>query len=212
MSVKSFLASFFEMFSLNQCLQCQKESVPLICDRCLSHIERVQNNVTGPFSYGRYEGVLKNLIHLFKYQNKFALAGPLAKLLLNIVPQNGDVIIPVPLHLKKLRERKYNPSVLLGQELSQELSRKFLNAIRVPVYRNVLEKIAPTPSQTELSQSERRKNVLNTFSVTHADKIKGKHVLLLDDVYTTGATVSECEKMLGQAGAQKVSVVTLARS
>ncbi|MBI3019055.1 MAG: ComF family protein [Deltaproteobacteria bacterium] len=189
---------------MNQCLQCQKESVPLVCGKCLSRIERVQNSATGPFSYGRYEGVLKNLIHLFKYENKFALASPLAKLLLEVAPQNGDVIIPVPLHLKKLRERKYNQSVLLGQELSKVMP--------LPVYGNVLKKTMPTTSQTELSQLGRQKNVLNTFSVAHADRIQGKHVLLLDDVYTTGATGAECEKILLQAGAQKVSIVTLARS
>ena len=201
---KSLFSSFFEIFSLNCCLQCQKESVPLVCEKCLNRIERVQNSATGPFSYGRYEDVLKNLIHLFKYENKFALASPLAKLLLEVAPQNADMIIPVPLHFKKLQERKYNQSVLLGRELAK--------AAQIPLYVDVLKKTVPTPSQTELSQAERQKNVFNTFSVDKANKIINKHVLLLDDVYTTGATGAECERMLLQAGAQKVSIVTLARS
>ena len=192
------------MFSFNYCLQCHQESVPLVCKACLSHIERVQNSETGPFSYGRYEGVLRNLIHLFKYQNKFALAPSLAKLLLGIVPPNVEVVIPVPLYVKKLQERKYNQSVLLGRELAKE--------IQVPLYVDVLKKIVPTPSQIELSQVERQRNVLNIFSVEKSEKILGKNIVLLDDVYTTGATVEECKKMLLQAGAQNVSIVTLARS
>ncbi|MBI3017666.1 MAG: ComF family protein, partial [Deltaproteobacteria bacterium] len=127
-----------------------------------------------------------------------------AKLLLEVAPQNVDVIIPVPLHFKKLQERKYNQSVLLGRELAK--------AVQIPLYVDVLKKRVPTPSQTELSQSERQKNVFNTFSVDQENKVINKHVLLLDDVYTTGATSAECEKLLLQAGAQKVSIVTLARS
>ncbi len=196
------------MFSLNYCLQCQKESVLLVCERCLGQIEQVQNSATGPFSYGRYEGVLKNMIHLFKYQNKFALASPLAKLLLDVIPSNVEGIVPVPLHLKKLQERKYNPSAHLGRELSHELSK----TIRVPVYLDVLKKTVSTPSQTELSQTERQKNVLGVFGVAQEHKIKGRHILLLDDVYTTGATAEECSRVLKQAGASQISVVTLARS
>lgn len=202
--MKTFLSSFFELFSLNQCLQCQKESVPLVCERCLSQIERVQNSPAGPLSYGRYEGVLKNLIHLFKYENKFALATPLVKLVLEIAPQDAEAIIPVPLHFKKLQQRKYNQSILLGRELSK--------ALCIPLCVDVLTKIKPTPSQTELGPLERQKNVLNAFLVQKVHKMIGKHLLLLDDVYTTGVTAKECERMLLQAGAKKVSIITLARS
>ncbi len=202
--LKNFFSSLFEIFSFNQCLQCQRESVPPVCAVCLSQIERVQNGEVGPFSFGRYEGVLKNLIHLFKYQNKFALAPSLAKLLLEITPQNTDIIIPVPLYFKKLQERKYNQAVLLGQELSKMM--------QAPLSVDILKKTLPTPSQTALSQSERQKSILNVFSVEKVEKIIRKHVALLDDVYTTGATAKECERVLLEAGAQKVSIITLARS
>lgn len=178
--------------------------MPPVCAVCLSQIERVQNSDTGPLSFGRYEGVLKNLIHLFKYQNKFALAPSLAKLVLEIVPPDAESIIPVPLHFKKLQQRKYNQAVLLGQELS--------GMLRIPISVDVLKKTRLTPSQTELSQSERQKSILGVFSVEKAEKIIGKHIVILDDVYTTGATAKECERVLLGAGAHRVSIVTLARS
>lgn len=191
-----------DIFSLPLCLSCQKESRDLVCFHCLSQIERVHNQPDGPFSYGRYEGTLKHLIHLFKYKNKFALANVLAKFLKEAAPIETDILIPVPLHRRKIQERKYNQSVLLIKALSP--------MIHVPFTLDVLKKKIFTHSQTELSKTKREQNIKGSFVVQNIKKIIGKHVLLVDDVYTTGATTQEAAKMLIASGAQKISILTIA--
>jgi len=202
--ISNLFSSLIQVFTLEVCLECQKESKSLICTSCIQKIKRTHNQPQEPISYGAYEGVLKNLIHLFKYENKFGLAKPLADLLIDLVPKDIDCIIPVPLHFEKLQERKYNQSALLAKELSQKL--------RLPLFLNVLKKKIKTPSQTDLSKTQREKNILGVFSVENENKIYAKNILLIDDVYTTGATVQECQKVLLSHRAQKVFVLTLAKS
>lgn len=140
----------------------------------------------------------------FKYENRFGLAKPFADLLVKLVPENTDCLIPVPLHFQKLRERRYNPPALIANRLSKILS--------IPVYVDVLKKISPSTSQTGLSKTERKKNVEKTFRVIKPEKIAYKRILLVDDVYTTGATTDECRKVLRKRGASDVKILTLARS
>lgn len=144
------------------------------------------------------------MIHQFKYENRFALAKPLADLLTELVPEKTDCLIPIPLHFQKLRKRRYNPPALLARRLSKILS--------IPIYLDVLKKISPSISQTGLSKTERKKNVAKTFHVTKPEKIVSKRILLIDDVYTTGATTDECASVLKKQGAGDVTILTLARS
>lgn len=144
------------------------------------------------------------MIHHFKYGNRFALAKPFADLLTELVPENTDCLIPVPLHFQKLRERRYNPPALIANCLSKILS--------IPLYLDVLKKISPSTSQTGLSKTERKKNVEKTFRVFKPEKIADKRILLVDDVYTTGATTDECGRALEKQGAFDVKILTLARS
>jgi ComF family protein len=115
-----------------------------------------------------------------------------------------DLIVPVPLHPKRLRWRGFNQSVLLAREVSR--------AYDLPMNPFILVREKETSPQTQLSEEERRKNVRRAFSVRSAESLDGKAVLLVDDVYTSGATVNECSRILVQSGAREVYVLTLART
>jgi ComF family protein len=115
-----------------------------------------------------------------------------------------DAILPVPIHPKRLRWRGFNQAVILGREVGRQW--------QVPVDPFVLLRSRETSVQTELTEEERRQNVRRAFSVHPEKSIKGKNFLLVDDVYTSGATVNECSRTLLHAGAKKVYVLTLART
>jgi ComF family protein len=115
-----------------------------------------------------------------------------------------DLIIPVPLHPKRLRWRGFNQSLLLARQVSR--------MYEVPVDPFLLYRSRETPPQTQLTEEERRKNVRGAFAMDAAKPLKGKSVLLVDDVYTSGATVNECSRVLVRGGAKTVHVLTLART
>jgi competence protein ComFC len=113
-------------------------------------------------------------------------------------------MVPVPLHIRRLRERGFNQALLLVKELSKRAG--------IPYQERVLRKIKDTPVQSTLKKRERSKNLKGAFQVQDQESIKGKAVVLVDDVYTTGATVNECSRALLAAGAKQVAVLTVARA
>lgn len=117
----------------------------------------------------------------------------------------ADALIPVPLHRWRLLKRRYNQSAMMAHYLGRETG--------LPILHEALLRTRPTPTQGHLNFEERRKNVKKAFAVNdkYAADIKGKKLILIDDVYTTGSTVKECTKVLKKAGAQEVYVLTLAR-
>jgi ComF family protein len=152
-----------------------------------------------------YEGVLARAIHMFKYRKCPSLASPLADLMLawreKIPPV--DLVLAVPLHPKRLRVREFNQSLLLAHRLATRLD--------LPLSLNHLLRVRPTLPQTELHRADRVQNVRRAFAAQQADGLQGRTVLLVDDVFTTGATVNECAKALRRAGVKAVFVWTLAR-
>lgn len=151
-----------------------------------------------------YEGVMRECIHLLKYDGKTGLSKPLGRMMVTLIKDEGiegDMIIPVPLHPRKRRERGFNQAELLSHEISK--------GINIPVDTKKLIKKKDTPSQTDLTRLERIKNVKGSFCVRGG--FKGKRILLIDDVFTTGATINECSKVLLEAGAEDVYVITLGR-
>ncbi|HET7058270.1 MAG TPA: phosphoribosyltransferase family protein [Nitrospiraceae bacterium] len=121
-----------------------------------------------------------------------------------IDPISIDVIIPVPLHPTRLRDREYNQSLLLADRLSR--------ARHVPLSYDNLVRTRETAPQTDLSRAVRLKNLRRAFAVRRPEDVAGKCVLLIDDVFTTGTTVNECAKTLRKAGTSEVYVCTLART
>ncbi len=153
----------------------------------------------------RYEGVLEQAIHLFKYRRRDALATPLADLMLvwahKLPPVT--VVMPVPLHPSRLRSREFNQALLLADRIAGRLG--------LPLSFEQLVRVRATRPQTELDRKERARNVRRAFAVRQPDGLAGQRVLLVDDVLTTGATVNECAKVLRRTGVESVTVLTLAR-
>ena len=154
------------------------------------------------YSFGAYQGVLRQLVHLYKYSGIKTLARPLADLLVRALPpdQQFDAIVPVPLHWLRRWKRGFNQSALLAQLLSRRTG--------IPI-RNALRRTASTRTQAGLSNHARRENVARAF---RARPVEGKRLLLLDDVMTTGSTAAACALALKRAGARRVTLLTLARA
>jgi ComF family protein len=212
-----------------------------VCDACLEQIRRIDGTtcsvcgnrllatyspdespccgdcltVEPPFekalAYGAYEGALRDLIHLLKYEKVRPAAGVLGRMageaLLELAPGFGrgtPLVVPVPLHAGKLRSRGFNQSELIARA-----------ALKIaPVGElapAVLQRRRPTESQTGLSPHQRRLNVRGAFRAVRPAEISGKDIVLVDDVFTTGTTACECARVLRRAGASRVWVVTVAR-
>lgn len=152
-----------------------------------------------------YDGVVLEATHKLKYRGKVTLAGPLGALIAGaaVFPEAPDLIVPVPLHKKRLRQRGFNQSLLLSREVSKALS--------VPLDYINLKRVRETEQQINLTALERVRNVSGAFEAGRAEVFKDKKVLLVDDVFTTGATIMECSRVLKRAGA-KVFALTLARA
>src|SRR5208337_5127954 len=183
------------------CLICGLPLVSEYATYCESCMKAPQ-----PFSkiicYGIYDGALRKAVHLLKFKGIKRLAQPIAALLSELTIPDADWIVPVPLHSKKLREREFNQTALIGRHLSRRSG--------IPLLLDILKKDKGTIPQTDVTGKERLKNVKNTFT---ADKsVNGLRLILVDDVITTGATVYECAKVLKKAGAESITVVALARS
>ena len=158
---------------------------------------------------GAYEGSLQKAIHRWKYQGKTPLTPFFSEWMAEGLcrywnPNLFDFMIPVPLYIQRLRERGFNQALLLVKELSHRTG--------IPYRKRVLQKKRLTLPQVNLSGAEREKGVKGSFQTTGKEELAGKSILLVDDVYTTGATVNECSKVLLAAGAHRVYVLTLAHA
>jgi len=157
-------------------------------------------------SVGYFEGSLREAIHQFKYRPCRALGKPLgAWMCANLrVLTSTDIIMPVPLHNSRLRHRGFNQALLLAQPLSM--------ANGISLCCDNLWRIRPTRPQVELSGDDRIRNVAGAFALRRPLDVSGLSVLLVDDVFTTGATLNECADVLKNAGAASVTALTLARA
>ena len=161
-------------------------------------------NFDAAYSFGSYEGPLRNLIHLFKYAKIETLAAPLSRFLVRAMPrdQQFDVIVAMPMHWRKRWERGFNQAELLARPLAKRYGLKLASNLRRTRY---------TKPQAGLTESERQQNLKDSFRVKKPEQIARKRVLLIDDVFTTGATLRAAAGVLKRAGAAHVSALTLAR-
>jgi competence protein ComFC len=155
-----------------------------------------------------YEDVIREALRAFKFRGRRALAAPLGDLLGEAMGGRlpagvPALLVPVPLHPRRQRERGFNQASLLARRVGR--------AWRVPVRDDVLVRAVPTPSQTELDAPARLANVRGAFRLRRPEVIAGRHVLLVDDILTTGATLSECARCLREGGAATVGALTVAR-
>jgi ComF family protein len=160
---------------------------------------------------------LMAVIHRFKYAAKTQLAMPLGGLMLSAFLQQWeseivDLVLPVPLHSQKFRSRGFNQSYLLIHSWKAVANAMHIPLPDIPIHTDVLIRTKVTVPQTGLGRRQRLKNVKGVFSLRFPEKVYGKKLLVVDDVYTTGATVNECARTLLEFGAERVGVLTLARA
>ncbi len=154
------------------------------------------------------EGMFQSIIHHIKYNHREKLGVAMGRLFGQDLLESDficsiDVIVPVPLHPKKQRERGYNQS--------ERIAEGFSEVTAIPISRDNLVRIVYNPTQTRLSKTQRWENVKNIFKVTNPSEFAEKHILLVDDVVTTGSTLEACAIALGKCSNIKISVATLAR-
>lgn len=239
-SIRHFLRAVRELFFPSACLVCNVILPDVedlhICQGCLASFVMVEppfcsccgdifpsaaggNHLcsvclTRPYYFTKaravvsYKDPVSTLIHSFKYAGRTTAFSTFKALWGQSVVKNDldpfDLIIPVPLHITRLRERGFNQAKLLAEIFFPDQADKIKS--------NILLRCKNTPHQTTLSGKERRQNLINAFDVSTKEQVIGKKVIIIDDVFTTGATLNECARVLSQAGALEIQVVTLARS
>jgi len=219
--------TLFDFFLPRLCLNCNTKLTihqKVICSDCLSTIQeadgnRIRAEYDKKFSYDNIitgftssfvfqkEGSLQTLLHELKYKRRFRVGNLLGKLMFekvsnDITEWNIDFIIPMPLHRLKKAERGYNQA--------DHIAKSFGKLLGVPVKTKIAKRIKFTQSQTKLNIAERKENMKGAFKITNEEKVKDKSILILDDVITTGATVSELGRVLKEKGASKVYACSVA--
>jgi len=184
-----------------------------LCSDCLRH--------PGAFrrarAVGIYSGALMELVHQLKYRACFALLDPLGQLLreafqLHWRPGEIDMVLPIPLHVRRWRQRGFNQAQMLVDAWAKLERRGTRDECRFPKARDIFVRSRPTAPQTGLGKPERRRNIRGAFKVVDRAAVKGRSILLVDDVYTTGATAAEAARELKDNGAEAVDVLTIART
>ncbi|MBI4484314.1 MAG: ComF family protein [Acidobacteria bacterium] len=159
-------------------------------------------------SFAVYENPFRDIIHCFKFRGRRNLAAPLACRLQSVYEREpalaSDVVVPLPLHRRRLRERGYNQSLLLAKPLARRLD--------LALEPDGLKRIRSTVPQSGLLMEARRDNIRGAFVVPRPARLRGKTILLVDDVFTTGATLNEAARTLLESGAGEVKSLTLARA
>ena len=184
-----------------------REAEP-ICPPC----RRAHPEFDFAVSFGAYDGALRKLIHLLKYEQlrpaANILGAKLAEAIAGCSYEGSEpvLLIPVPLHRIKRRLRGFNQSELIAHSAARDLDRA-----QFSIHNGIVRRVRPTVSQTGLTRHQRRENIRGAFVVTKPAQLRDRTVVLIDDVYTTGTTLNECARVLRRAGARQVVVATVAR-
>jgi ComF family protein len=224
---KPYLAALADMFYPERCAGCEGRSSDVLCRACFEALPRVGGPVCGrcglPTAFAtpvcgecknvdfgfqsaraplRYEGVGKEIVHALKYRGYKKVAGRLAApLMVQALGDGGfDAVVPVPLHRSRLRKRGFNQAGLLALGVAEKINATVSDTLKV---------VRSTRDQVELSAAQRRANVAGAYRASGT--LRGK-VLLIDDVFTTGATMSACASTLVRAGAREVHALSLCRT
>ena len=204
-----FLDSLLDLIFPPRCEVCRKLGDEALCPECFNQVAFMKPAL-GIFSATKYEGVVRQAIQRLKFERRKRLAEPLGVLLIKYVTHTPllnmreiDAFIPVPLHPRRRKLRGFNQAELLAGFLARYYDTPLVNA---------LERTKETLPQFELPRATRLENVKGAFKVADPRAVYNKRVLLVDDIYTTGATIAECSKSLMIAGSKRVEVLTLSRA
>lgn len=224
---KNFLNDFVGLLYPNLCAACSEPLVKyeqVLCLRCLASLPRTHfqhdgENIVAQMFWGRVKvehaaaylyfqkgGHVQHLLHKLKYKGEKrigeALGGLMALEMGDSLFKNIDVIVPVPLHKSRLRTRGYNQSECIATGLGA--------GFELPVLCDLLERVVANPTQTRKHRYDRWTNVEGIFSLKQPQRLYGKHVLLVDDIITTGATLEACASELLKASGCRVSILAVA--
>lgn len=189
------------IFEENSAEEHSEPSGKQICTECRFHV----HNYDQALAVFEYSITIKELIHRYKYDGEYGLSRTFGFFMSELLKKSGwdiHMIIPVPLHKNRLKSRGFNQAALLSDYLSQRSG--------IPSAEDVLIRCVDTKTQTGFNRYQRAENLKNAFTVVNPPAVKGRNILLIDDVHTTGATVDSCSRVLHQAGAGKVYVITIA--
>ena len=211
------MINLLELVYPNVCGFCNKICKNELCNKCKMKIIQHQIDIVIKpenkyfkelISILKYEGIIRDKILQYKFEDKAYIYKTFAKIVLKNKKVCGllkkyDIIIPVPIHKKRKLQRGYNQTQLIAKEISKNIDIKLCN--------NVLVKKKNTIAQSKLNKNKRKQNIKGAFKALNVQNIQGKSVLLFDDIYTTGSTANECSKILKEAGAKTVGVLTIAK-
>lgn len=199
------------------CCVCGKIDKNWLCPNCQKRVERLEKSCIVEVENKKYE----KLLYLFQYESlirklmlsyKFSNKAYLNHFFANIITQNEkncellkqyDMIIPVPMHKKKMQKRGYNQTELVANEISKNIG--------IPTRNDIMKKVVNTTTQSKLGGKARQSNIQHAFFIQRDIEVEDKKVVLLDDIYTTGATTQECSRVLKEAGATEILVLVLAK-
>lgn len=193
------------------CVICGKAGTH-ICDNCYQILKKYkmpdERIKRGVYSVYKYEDKVRDLLIEYKFNNKSYLYKFFSEIIIKNkkickILKSCDIIIPVPLHRKRLLERGYNQSELVIKDVAKKLNLKIENKI--------LKKTKNIKPQSEKGYKERLIDIKDAYIIEKNEKIIGKSIIVFDDVYTTGSTTNECKKVLLKAGAKKVIIVTMTK-
>jgi len=201
----------------NVCSICDKVNNDSLCSKCYGKLKKITKYrlikhkdkcFDEQLYLFKYEGIIREKIIQYKFYEKSYMYKTFAKIILKNEKKcsffkSYDIIIPVPIHKKRKNKRGYNQSTLIAREISKSLD--------IICMENILYKKINNTMQSALNEKQRKENVKNVYAIKNIENIKNKNIILFDDIYTTGSTVSECAKLLKQNGANKILVLTLAK-
>ena len=222
-----FAEALLELFFPNLCIAClsknplRKDLFCLSCKLALPYTDQIdvpdnelEYRIYGRFKFTRAAALFRfrkgskvqTVMHQLKYKNRPHIGIELGKefgkrILASTEFPKPDLIIPIPLHRKKQKKRGYNQSYQFGKGIAEVL--------QIPIYESVLNKISDNTSQTQMSRLARLENVMNSYKIKNDSKIKGKHVLLVDDIITTGATIEAAAQKLLKSQDLKLSLAII---
>lgn len=211
------LNNIIELIYPDVCGICGKICKESLCKKCEIESKKYEINLISKsrktyfdesMNIFKYDEIIREKLIEYKFQEKAYLYKTFARMILKNRKayeflEKYNIIIPVPIHKKRMLKRGYNQSELIAKEICYKTDFKFAT--------NVLVKQKNIIAQSELNKKERIQNIKNAFKIKNSDQIIGKKVLLFDDIYTTGSTANECSKILKQVGVEQVGVLTIAK-
>lgn len=202
------------------CLICGKLTKQILCKQCKKEIYekaifKIENNKNKELYFEKhlyifkYKDKIRNLILDYKFNEKSYLYKLFSKIIIKNekicgILKKYDIIIPVPIHKKRKKQRGYNQSELIARKIA-------LNIQNLKYENNILQKIKNTLPQSSLTKEQRKANVKNVYELVNKEKIKNKKIIIFDDIYTTGSTVNTISKILKENGAKEIIVLTIAK-